>query len=219
MPYCPYRRETPQQSLPAVFRFSSRYPVCIRLLAGGVFPGKGNNPARIAAQPTGSRTMTRTKFSPAAAVAVGLLFTLVGCEAKKSETPLSPSVAGPIPGVEISAPGPDRTLDGRQAQGRTTADQADDRELEHQRRAAAGVHLRSGQRHELLVQGIRPRLGASRWRWQDQRPDRPARDRAHVFLAGSRGGRCEQRALPHGAIRGPAQGVHLGAHADLSRQQ
>ena len=48
--------------------------------------------------------MTRTKFSPAAAVAAGLLFTLVGCEAKKSETPLSPSVAGPIPGVEISAP-------------------------------------------------------------------------------------------------------------------
>jgi len=48
--------------------------------------------------------MTRTKFSPAAAVAAGLLFTLVGCEAKKSETPLSPSVAGPIPGVEISTP-------------------------------------------------------------------------------------------------------------------
>ncbi len=48
--------------------------------------------------------MTRTKFSPAAAVAVGLLFTLAGCEAKKSETPLSPSVAGPIPGVEITAP-------------------------------------------------------------------------------------------------------------------
>jgi hypothetical protein len=48
--------------------------------------------------------MTRTKCSPAAAVAVGLLFTLAGCEAKKSETPLSPSVAGPIPGVEITAP-------------------------------------------------------------------------------------------------------------------
>jgi hypothetical protein len=48
--------------------------------------------------------MTRTKFSPAAALAVALLFTLVGCEAQKSETPLSPSVAGPIPGVDISAP-------------------------------------------------------------------------------------------------------------------
>jgi hypothetical protein len=48
--------------------------------------------------------MTRTKLSPAAALAAGLLFTLAGCEAKKSETPLSPSVAGPIPGVEISAP-------------------------------------------------------------------------------------------------------------------
>jgi hypothetical protein len=29
---------------------------------------------------------------------------LAGCEAKKSSNPLSPSVAGPIPGVEISAP-------------------------------------------------------------------------------------------------------------------
>jgi len=33
-----------------------------------------------------------------------LLFALAGCEASKSTTPLSPSVAGPIPGIEISAP-------------------------------------------------------------------------------------------------------------------
>jgi hypothetical protein len=33
-----------------------------------------------------------------------LLFALVGCEASKSTTPLSPDVAGPIPGIEISAP-------------------------------------------------------------------------------------------------------------------
>jgi hypothetical protein len=32
----------------------------------------------------------------------------VGCAAEKSENPLSPTVAGPIPGVEISAP---RTLE------------------------------------------------------------------------------------------------------------
>ena len=35
-----------------------------------------------------------------------LLIALVGCEASKSSTPLSPSVAGPIPGIEISAPKP-----------------------------------------------------------------------------------------------------------------
>jgi hypothetical protein len=35
-----------------------------------------------------------------------LLVALVGCEASKSSTPLSPSVAGPIPGIEISAPKP-----------------------------------------------------------------------------------------------------------------
>jgi hypothetical protein len=33
-----------------------------------------------------------------------VLVTLVGCEAQKSSNPLSPSVAGPIPGVNISAP-------------------------------------------------------------------------------------------------------------------
>ncbi len=38
-------------------------------------------------------------FLPAA-----MLLTLAACQAKKSENPLSPSVAGPIPGVEISAP-------------------------------------------------------------------------------------------------------------------
>ena len=33
-----------------------------------------------------------------------LLFGFAGCAAEKSTTPLSPSVAGPIPGIEISAP-------------------------------------------------------------------------------------------------------------------
>jgi hypothetical protein len=33
-----------------------------------------------------------------------LLFATAGCEVSKSATPLSPSVAGPIPGIEISAP-------------------------------------------------------------------------------------------------------------------
>ena len=37
-------------------------------------------------------------------VSSALLLSLVGCEAKKSSNPLSPGVAGPIAGVEISAP-------------------------------------------------------------------------------------------------------------------
>jgi hypothetical protein len=37
-------------------------------------------------------------------VIAAVLGTLAGCEAKKSSNPLSPSVAGPIPGVEITAP-------------------------------------------------------------------------------------------------------------------
>ena len=48
--------------------------------------------------------MRRTNFVPAAALSVALAMTLAACEAQKSENPLSPSVAGPIPGVEITAP-------------------------------------------------------------------------------------------------------------------
>jgi hypothetical protein len=39
-----------------------------------------------------------------AALCAALTFALAGCEAQKSSNPLSPSVAGPIPGVNISAP-------------------------------------------------------------------------------------------------------------------
>lgn len=40
----------------------------------------------------------------AAVIAAALLTPLIACEAKKSENPLSPTVAGPIAGVEITAP-------------------------------------------------------------------------------------------------------------------
>ena len=45
--------------------------------------------------------MSRT-FAALGVLAVVLIFP--ACEASKSSTPLSPSVAGPIPGVQISAP-------------------------------------------------------------------------------------------------------------------
>ena len=48
--------------------------------------------------------MERMNFRPAAVWPAALLLTLVGCEAQKSSNPLSPSVAGPIAGVEITAP-------------------------------------------------------------------------------------------------------------------
>ena len=47
------------------------------------------------------RPKTRSHVAAAA-----LLLTLGACEAEKSANPLSPAVAGPIPGVEISAPKP-----------------------------------------------------------------------------------------------------------------
>lgn len=47
--------------------------------------------------------MTRRPMS-AAMISAALLIPLIACEAQKSESPLSPSVAGPIAGVEITAP-------------------------------------------------------------------------------------------------------------------
>lgn len=52
--------------------------------------------------------MARIPATRSAGLALALSLTLVGCEAEKSSNPLSPSVAGPIPGVEITAP---RTLE------------------------------------------------------------------------------------------------------------
>jgi hypothetical protein len=49
-------------------------------------------------------TMKRDSLKILAALSAALFLTLVGCEAKKSSNPLSPSVAGPIPGVEITSP-------------------------------------------------------------------------------------------------------------------
>jgi hypothetical protein len=48
----------------------------------------------------------KMKRTPSIAVAFSALtcLALAGCEAKKSESPLSPSVAGPLAGVEITAP-------------------------------------------------------------------------------------------------------------------
>src|SRR5215208_3283326 len=45
------------------------------------------------------------KYPTSTAVLCGVLtFALAGCEAQKSSNPLSPSVAGPIAGVQITAP-------------------------------------------------------------------------------------------------------------------
>ena len=46
----------------------------------------------------------KRSLCPAAALPALFALTLVGCEASKSENPLSPSVAGPLAGVEITAP-------------------------------------------------------------------------------------------------------------------
>ena len=45
-----------------------------------------------------------TRNVPHLAVCVAALVTIAGCESTKSANPLSPTVAGPIPGVNISPP-------------------------------------------------------------------------------------------------------------------
>src|SRR5918992_2793837 len=48
--------------------------------------------------------MRRTALTFRAALPAALLLTVIACEAKKSSNPLSPAVAGPIAGVDITAP-------------------------------------------------------------------------------------------------------------------
>jgi hypothetical protein len=48
--------------------------------------------------------MDRNLRKPLAAMPAAMLLAILACEAQKSSNPLSPSVAGPIAGVEISAP-------------------------------------------------------------------------------------------------------------------
>jgi hypothetical protein len=48
--------------------------------------------------------MTMTRRPVPAALAAAALLALAACEVEKSETPLSPTVAGPIAGVDITAP-------------------------------------------------------------------------------------------------------------------
>ena len=48
--------------------------------------------------------MTRRPSKLQVLLPAAMFVTLAACQAKKSENPLSPSVAGPIPGVQISAP-------------------------------------------------------------------------------------------------------------------
>ncbi len=99
-PWNPAAPQAPLQFLPRRSDSSSGS----RVHAGGACESDVNNSAMFADQSASSRPMTRTNYSPAAALALSMLFTLAGCEAQKSETPLSPSVAGPIAGVDITAP-------------------------------------------------------------------------------------------------------------------
>ena len=62
------------------------------------------------------------RISAAALLPAVLSFALAGCEAQKSSTPLSPSVAGPIAGVNITPPGsssPGRASDTRNRSSRS----------------------------------------------------------------------------------------------------
>src|SRR5919201_6297279 len=64
-------------------------------------------PAGVVRAPAGlnETTAMKFKFPGCSALVLGLLLVgLSACEAKKSSNPLSPSVAGPIPGVQITAP-------------------------------------------------------------------------------------------------------------------
>ena len=81
-----------------------------------------------------------------AALCAALTFALAGCEAQKSSNPLSPSVAGPIPGVNITAPKLVEPAQGFKVQGIAAADQAGYRKRDVERRSSRHLHVRGGDR-------------------------------------------------------------------------
>ena len=72
-----------------------------------------------------------------------------GCEVEKSENPLSPTVAGPIPGVEITAPKPLEPGSGAQISGDKQPVTLLLENASSNGATAAELHLRSGHRRRL----------------------------------------------------------------------
>ena len=107
--------------------------------------------------------MAALRSSFATAWPIILLAAVAGCEVDKSENPLSPSIAGPIAGVEITAP---RALNRRRARrsGFAAADTPDGRERHDQRRPAAVLHVRSGER-QCVPTKVFARSGVNPDRW------------------------------------------------------
>ena len=117
-----------------------------------------------------------TSLCPAARSIV--LAAAAGCGVEKSENPLSPSVAGPIAGVEITRPASGGAVERHEAQALAAAGQADGRERQQQRRPAAVIQLRGGERQRVPVEGIRAQRRDARHQRQDNRHARCARPSA-----------------------------------------
>ena len=125
---------------------------------------------------------------------VTLVVAAAACDAAKSSNPLSPTVAGPIPGVDISAP---KTLEPTNT--KIPVDQQPLTLLAENAGstgAPALLRFRSGRRRRIQQYGVRPRGRGPRRRRPHERPAaRPPRARAQLFLARARAGRRQHRPL------------------------
>ena len=162
--------------------------------------------------------MTKVGLAGATSSAV-LILALAGCEAQKSENPFSPSVAGPIPGVNITAPKLIEPAQGFKYKESAAADQAGDRERDLQRRAADDVHVRGCDRLDLHDQGVRAERRSPGRRRPHQRTDRSPRSRSRLLLA--REGRRRRQFQPVlvVAVRAAAQAAAESSGAGLTGEQ
>ena len=162
--------------------------------------------------------MRRTNFVPAAALSVALAMTLAACEAQKSENPLSPSVAGPIPGVEITAP---QMLE--PSQGARYKENQQPIKLAVGNASSNGVRplyytfevaTDSGFQTKMFARSqVQPGAGT------DQRHHRQARARSHLLLEGARRGWRQYRSFLDRAVRGAAARATRGSAAHHADQQ
>ncbi len=123
------------------------------------------------------------------------------CEMTKSEHPLGPTVAGPIPGVNITSPTPLEPAQGFRIRRRITAGHLDAVERRDDRGPSAELPVRGRDRRGVLQQGIQPRRHHARGeRPHDAAAAECAGARAVVLLARARTGRREHRPVLGGRV-------------------
>ena len=151
--------------------------------------------------------MLKRVFAIAGGLAVAVAFT--GCEATKSSNPLAPTVAGPIPGVNITAPAVVDPSSGAKIPMDKQPITLTVVNASTIGRSAAQLRVRCRDGRRLHEQGLFARRHHAGRRAHQPAPARCARDRPQLLLARARAGRREHRPLYRAD---QLQRLHAGRH-------